>query len=67
MIDPVLVSILLKAFSYGACGSAAAVAVRLMNRGTSGPSLDQAATVGFLIGAAFGAFFGVFQSMLAGP
>ncbi len=64
MIDPVLTKILFTTFSYGACGSLVAVVVRFVNRDQPGPRLDQAAAIGFLIGAAFGAFFGIFQSML---
>ena len=64
MIDPGLVKILLTAFTYGVCGSLAATAVRLFNRKKPGPKLDQTAAIGFLIGASFGAFIGVFQSMI---
>jgi hypothetical protein len=64
MLEPVLVNILLKTFTYGACGSLAAVVVRFLDRSKSGPRLDHAAAIGFLIGAGFGAFFGIFQSML---
>jgi hypothetical protein len=64
MIDPVLTAILLKTFAYGVGGSLIAVVVRLLKRGEPGPRLDQAAAVGFLIGAGFGAFFAIFQSLL---
>ena len=65
MIDPGLSQILLATFTYGACGSLAAMAVRLFSRKEGGPRVDQVAAVGFLVGAAFGACFGIFQSMLA--
>ena len=64
MIDPVLTTILLKTFAYGMGGSLIAVVVRFLKRSQPGPRLDQAAAVGFLIGAAFGAFFAIFQSMM---
>lgn len=64
MIDPVLSTILLKTFLYGAGGSLIAAVVRLLKRNQPGPRLDQSAAIGFLIGAAFGAFFAIFQSML---
>jgi hypothetical protein len=64
MIDPVLTTILLKTFGYGMGGSLIAVAARLLKRNAPGPRLDQAAAVGFLIGAGFGAFFAIFQSMM---
>jgi len=67
MIDPVLSKIFVTAFTYGICGSLASAAVFFFNRGKEGPSLGQAAAVGFLIGAAFGAFFGIFQTMLVRP
>lgn len=63
-MSPTLVAILLKTFSYAACGSLAAVALRLWNRGTPGPSLDQSAGVGALVGAGFGAMFGIFKAMM---
>ncbi len=64
MIDPVLTTILLKTFAYGVGGSLIAVVARLLKRNEPGPRLDQAAAVGFLIGAGFGAFFAIFQSMM---
>ena len=64
MIDPGLSRILLTTFTYGVCGSLVAAVVRFMGRKDPGPRIDQAAAVGFLIGAAFGAFFAIFQSML---
>lgn len=64
MFDPVLVKILSSTFTYGICGSLAAMAVRFLTRNTPGPRLDQSAAVGFLVGASFGAFSGIFQSML---
>lgn len=67
MIDPVLVQILLKSLTYGICGSLVAVGMRFFTRSQPGPRLDQSAAVGFLIGAAFGAFFGIFQSLLVRP
>jgi hypothetical protein len=65
MIDPLLAKILTTAFTYGLCGSCAAIVVWFLGR-RDNPSrrFDQAAAIGFLIGAAFGAFFGIFQSML---
>ena len=67
MIPAVLVKVFSTAFTYGICGSLAAVAVRFLNRGKPGPRFDQTAAVGFLVGAAFGAFFGIFQAMLVRP
>ena len=64
MIDPVLSGILLKTFTYGVGGSLIATVLRLLKRNQPGPRLDQSAAVGFLIGAAFGAFFAIFQSMI---
>ena len=64
MIDPGLSSILITTFTYGACGSLVAGVMRIMHRDKPGPRIDQAAAVGFLIGAAFGAFFGIFESMM---
>ena len=64
MIDPVLAKVLLTAFTCGVCGSLVSVVLRFMNRSKPGPRLGQAAAVGFLLGVAFGAFFGIFQSML---
>ncbi len=64
MIDPVLSTILLKTFAYGVGGSLIATVVHLLKRNQPGPRLDQSAAVGFLIGAAFGAFFAIFQSMM---
>ncbi len=62
MFDPVLVSILLTTFAYGACGSLAAMAVRFLGRKQPGPRLDQVGAVGFLIGVAFGAMFAILKS-----
>jgi hypothetical protein len=67
MIDPALIKLLLTTFAYGVCGSLAAVVVWFINRKQPGPRFDQAAAVGFLVGAAFGAFFGIFQSLLVRP
>ena len=67
MLDPGLVKILTTAVTYGICGSLAASIVRFINRSKPGPRVDQAAAVGFLVGAAFGACFGIFQSMLVVP
>jgi len=64
MIDSALTKVFLTAFASGVCGSLIAVVMRLANRKKPGPRIDQAAAIGFLIGAAFGAFFGIFQSML---
>jgi len=64
MFSPDLMQILTSTFTYGACGCLASVAVFLFNRGKAGVRLDQAAAIGFLIGAAFGAFFGIFQTMM---
>ena len=64
MIDPVLTQIFLTTFTYGACGSLVAAFFRFLNRKHPGPRLDQSAAIGFLIGAAFGAFFGIFRSLL---
>ena len=63
MIDPVLKQIFLTAFSFGACGAVVGGVMRFINRRQPGPRWDQALAVGFLIGAAFGAFFGIFQSL----
>jgi len=64
MIDPILTTILLKTFAYGVGGSLIATVLCLLKRNQPGPRLDQTAAVGFLFGAAFGAFFAIFQSML---
>ena len=64
MIDPVLAKILVKTIAYGIGGSLIAAVLHLIKRNQPGPRLDQAAAVGFLIGAGFGAFFAIFQSML---
>lgn len=64
MIDPALVTIFVTALTYGVCGSLVAVAIRFMSRQQPGPRLDQSAAVGFLVGAAFGALFGIFGSLL---
>ena len=64
MIDPVLTQILVQSFTYGLCGSLAAAVAWFFNRGESRPRLDQAAAVGFLVGGAFGATFGIFRSMM---
>ena len=64
MLDPVLTTILWKTFTYALCGTVVAAAMRFADRKQPGPRLDQAAAVGFLVGAAFGAFFAIFQSML---
>ena len=65
MIDATLSRILVATFSFGACGALAAIGVSFLNRKTAGPRIDQVAAVGFLVGAAFGACIGIFQSMLA--
>jgi hypothetical protein len=65
MIDPVLTQVFVTTLTYGLCGSLAAVIVWLVNRQKAGPRFDQAAAVGFVVGAAFGAFIGIFQSLLA--
>ena len=64
MLDPALITILTTTLSYGLCGSIVATAVRLIHRRDPGPRYHQAAAVGFLVGAAFGAFFGIFRSMM---
>ena len=65
MFDPTLTNILVTGFTYGLCGSLAAVALWYLNRKKGGPNFDQAAAVGFLVGGAWGAFVGIFQSLLA--
>ena len=64
MFDPELIRILGKMVSYGVCGSLAAAIVWFFNRRQPRPRLEEAAAVGFLVGAAFGAMFGIFESML---
>lgn len=64
MIDSGLGSVLLTAFTYGICGSLAAAVMRILNRDKPGPRFDQVAAIGFLVGAAFGAFMGIFETML---
>lgn len=64
MIDPGLTKIFVTTFTYGVCGSLVAAVLWFVNRHKPGPRFDQAAAVGFLVGAAFGAFIGIFQSML---
>ena len=63
-MNPVLSQILVMTVACGCCGSLAAVAVRFINWSKEGPRIDQVAGVGFLIGAAFGAFFGIFESLM---
>lgn len=63
MIDPGLATILISAFKYGVVGSLLFAFGRVLNRKKEGPKLDQAAAIGFLVGASFGAFIGIFQSM----
>jgi hypothetical protein len=67
MFNPVLVAIILKTLGYGACGSVVGVVLRFLGRRNPGPRLDQAAAIGFLIGAGFGATFGIFQALLVRP
>ena len=67
MFEADLLNILLTALLGGLGGSLIAVMGRFANRKKEGPRLDQAAAVGFLVGAAFGAFFGIFQSLLVSP
>ncbi len=67
MIDPILTRLLVTTIIWGVCGSALAVVLRLFNSSKEGPRIDQTAAVGFLVGAAFGAFFAVFNSMLVRP
>jgi len=64
MIDPTLSKILITTFTYGACGSLVACVMRFIHRDKPGPRFDQAAAIGFLIGGSFGAFFGIFKSMM---
>lgn len=64
MFDSTLMQVLTSTLTYGACGCLATIVAFLFNRGKSGVRFDQAAAVGFLIGAAFGACFGIFQSMM---
>ena len=66
MVDPALMQIMFTTMNFGVCGSLVGVAMRYMQRDQPGPRLDQAAAVGFLIGAGWGAFYGIFQSLLAG-
>jgi hypothetical protein len=65
MINPELTKILLTTFTYGVCGSLASAAIWFLSRGESVPRFDQSLGIGFLIGAAFGAFFAIFQSWMA--
>ena len=64
MIDPELTALLWRVFLFACCGAVVAIGGRLWNRNTPGPQLDQAAAIGALVGAAFGALIGVFESML---
>ncbi len=64
-MDPVLIQVLWTTFTFSCCGSLAAAGLQFWNRKQEGPGLDQAAAVGALIGAAFGALVGIFQSMLS--
>ena len=64
MIDPVLSEIFVKTFTAGVVVSVIALALRFFNRKKVGARFDQVAAIGFLIGAAFGAFFAIFQAMM---
>lgn len=64
MFDPALKQILTTAFTWAVCGSLVAAVARFFNRTNPGPRIDQAAAIGFLVGAAFGAAFGIFQSFM---
>ena len=64
MIDPVLAQIFTTTIKFGVCGTVVALCMRYFGRATPGPRLDQAAAIGFLIGAGWGAFFGVFEALL---
>ncbi len=64
MLDPVISRILLTTLTYSVCGAVAAVSVRFINRKKPGPRFEQAAAVGCLVGAGFGAFFGFLQTLL---
>ena len=63
MIDPALARLIGVVLGSGTVGSLIGIALASFNRG-KGVRFDQSAAVGFLIGAAFGAFFGIFESML---
>ena len=68
MIDPQLAKILVTTLSFGASGSLVAGTLRawhLWRHKEVGPGIGQAAAIGFLLGAAWGAFHAIFQSMVS--
>ena len=64
MLEPGLAKALTTALIYGICGSLIATVMWVWNRQSPRMRIDQAAAIGFLVGAAFGAFMGIFQSIL---
>lgn len=63
MLDPLLTKALFTTIGYGVCGSLVGAILRLVNRKSEGPRLDQSAAVGFVVGAAWGALVVAFQLM----
>ncbi len=63
MLDPSISHVLVRAIQYGLCGMVVALAMRAIHRDQKEPSLGQSAAVGFLIGASWGAFVGIFQAL----
>ena len=68
MIDPQLAKILVTTLSFGALGSFVACTMRgwrIYRHDESGPGIGESAGIGFLLGAAWGAFHAIFQSMVS--
>lgn len=65
MIDPQLKIMLIRAFTGGVIGLVVGLGMRLTKRNQpDSASLDQVCAIGFLVGTAFGATFGIFESMI---
>ena len=68
MLDSQLSEMVLVTLSFGACGSMVAGllrAWRLWRHNEPGPGVGEAAAIGFLLGAAWGSFHAIFQSMIS--
>ena len=65
MIDPSLSKLFFTMLSYGAAGAAVGVGLRLWKRNESSLGLGETAGIGFLLGLAWGAFYGIFQALVS--